>query len=113
RKSKPAGDVQTTLRPMISSSNSALRSEALKLAGKWKLSSFRNSLESAAASASEDIPIRCSAIEGLAGFRDAKAAETLHQIANGGSLQRIIAAAIVNELAIDDSLGARDAAGFF
>jgi putative heme-binding domain-containing protein len=97
---------------MIASPNVELRAEALKLGGKWKLESLRKSLETAATSEAENEAARCGALEGLATFADANAAEVLQRLAANNSSPRIATAAIVNELTIDDANAAKDTAKF-
>jgi len=68
RNMRPAGDLTIALKPLIEGQSDELRSEAIKLAGIWKLDSFRAVIENVALDGKTTDGTRRAAVESLASF---------------------------------------------
>jgi putative heme-binding domain-containing protein len=79
---RPAGDLVASLRPLIASENVELRAEALKLAGVWKLETFRSSVETSAFDKAADAKSRRAAIEALASLGGDRSQKALARLAS-------------------------------
>ncbi len=76
RKVQPAGD-HAGLDRLLTSSEAPVRAEAARCAGAWHVERMRDAVRSLAQDRAENIAIRKAAIEGVALFGDASAAELL------------------------------------
>ncbi|MBI3851601.1 MAG: c-type cytochrome [Verrucomicrobia bacterium] len=112
RNVRPGGDLVAALRPLIESQNEDLRSEAIRLAGVWKLESFRSS---AARLILDDQPsdkTRRRAVEALALFGGDASRQILLRLA-GEAPPPVRSAAIAGLCGFDLSASARLASESF
>lgn len=84
RNIKPNGDLATLLRPLLSSDQPALRSEALRLAGAWKVHSLRQEVMQETARADTPAIFHEAAMDALASYADENAVRHLVQLAEQG-----------------------------
>lgn len=109
RQIRPTGDLVASLKPLVRGGPVALRSEALRLAGIWKLESFRSATEAAALAAGEDSNVRRAAIEALASLGGDASQRILTQLA-GEAPPSIRGAAVVALIRFNLPAAARSAA---
>jgi len=100
RKVSAPRDVADALRPLLENANQTIRSEAAKLAGEWKVSSLRPSIESVAMKQDSEAVLRRAAIEALGRFGDSASQSNLLQLAKDNS-HAVQSAAIVALTEID------------
>jgi putative heme-binding domain-containing protein len=112
RRLRPSGDLTDALRPLIESAGTRLRSEALKLAGVWKLESFRLAAETLAFDAQSETWLRRAAIDALASFGGDASQEALSRLA-GEPVPRVQSASIAALAGFDVTPAAQKAADWF
>ncbi len=111
RKIRPDGDVASALKPIVESSDRALRAEGLKLAGLWKIQAFQAKADAWAKDNAAGAPTRRAAIEALALFGDPGSRATLLFLAESGT-SAARAAAIPALATFDLAQAANQAAAF-
>ncbi|MBI2947725.1 MAG: c-type cytochrome [Verrucomicrobia bacterium] len=112
RKLRPAGDLALALRPLLESADARLRSEALKLAGVWKLESFRATAETLAFDVRSETAVRRAAIETLASFGGEASQRALSRLA-GEAAPSVQSTAIAALAGFDAAAAAQKAADWF
>ncbi|MBM3837787.1 MAG: c-type cytochrome [Verrucomicrobia bacterium] len=112
RKLRPLGDLTAALRPLIESTDVRLRSEALKLAGVWKLESFRATAETLAFDARTELQNRRAAIDALASLGGDASQQALSRLA-GEPAASVQSAAIAALAGFDVTAAAPKAAEWF
>jgi putative heme-binding domain-containing protein len=101
RNLRPAGNLNTALQPYIEGDDPALRAEALKLAGAWKLQTFRRTAELLVLNASADETSRGAAVEMLGGLGADSDRVLLGRLAATEPSMRVRASAIAALVVID------------
>ena len=104
RKVRPPTDAAAALAPLIESRDRAIRSEAVKLAGEWKISELQKPIESLALDHGSEALLRRAAVEALGNFGDSASRSNLLRLAKENSPE-VQGAAIV-ALAESDVLAA-------
>ena len=79
---RPTGDLVAPLRPLVASENLQLRTEALKLAGVWRLETFRSSAEASAFDKGADTKSRRAAVQALASLGGDRSQKSLLRLAS-------------------------------
>jgi putative heme-binding domain-containing protein len=110
RNIRPAGDLNAMLGPFIESGEVRLRAEALKLAGLWKLESFRQAAELLVLNMRAAEPLRSAAAEALGALGGDKSQAVLLRLSATEPSARVQAAAIVALSAMDLNAAAEHAA---
>jgi putative heme-binding domain-containing protein len=110
RNLRPAGNLAAALQPMIEGNDEALRAEALRLAGLWKLETFRPIARSLALNRKGNEPSRRAAVEALGGFDDDGSRAVLTQLARAEISPRVQSAAVVALTGVDLNFAASPAA---
>ncbi len=106
RNLRPAGNLAVELRPLLESPSAEVRAEALKLAGAWKLETFRANAETAALASRENEKIRRAAVAALASYGGDASQKILARLAGEGT-PLIQSAAIAALCAFDLPMAAR------
>ncbi len=112
RNVRPAGDLVAALRPLIESPNDELRAEAIKLAGVWKLETFRPVTEAAALDGNASEKTRRAAVDALASLGGDASKTTLSRLSTEGP-PSIQSAAIAALCGLDLNAAARLAGDSF
>jgi putative heme-binding domain-containing protein len=94
RQLRPAGDLEATLRPMISGNDDQLRAEALRLAGQWRLSGLASFAQTAATDGRAGDDLRRAAADALGKFGDETSRQLLAKMAVEVNSPRVQSAAI-------------------
>ncbi len=110
RNLRPAGNLAAALQPMIEGKDEALRAEALRLAGLWKLETFRPIARSLALDTQGNEKSRRAAVEALGGFDDDASRAVLVQLARAETSVRVQSAAVVALTGVDLNSAASPAA---
>jgi putative heme-binding domain-containing protein len=110
RRVRPPGDLTSALKPLILSPHHALRSEAMKVAGVWKLEPLRATLETAAEDKASAEGVRMAAIEGIGALRGDASRQALLHWSTNAEPTTIRAAAVIHLARIDLVAGATSAA---
>jgi putative heme-binding domain-containing protein len=112
KKVKPAGNLVQALANPLRSSNEQLRSEAMRLAGLWKVPTFRDEIENVAMTRSQPGDLRCAALESLGYYGGGTNAIVLARVASSSELARVRSQAIRSLLSMNPKESATAAAEF-
>jgi putative heme-binding domain-containing protein len=82
---RPAGDLQPVV-ALSASGDSALRTAALRLVGRWKLETARPALTAAASNRETSVPVRLGAIDGLGALGGDGSRDALDRISAEGAI---------------------------
>jgi len=110
RKVRPSGDLAERLQSLVGHADEALRAEALKLAGVWKLEPFRAQMEQAARASENGEPMRVAALEGIAALGGVRSRDFLAELGRANPSEKIRIGAVASLTGVDLSAAAKEAA---
>lgn len=110
RKVRPAGDLAAPLASLIERPDEALRVEALKLVGVWKLEALRLQITKFAEARESSDSVRRAAIEALSRLAGKKSLELLERLSAPAQTEKVRFMAIAGLAALDLNAAARQAA---
>ena len=110
RKVRPNGDLAERLKPLLSHTEQALRAEALKLAGLWKLEALRAPMEQAAQASENAEATRLAALEGVAALGGDRSRDFLVALGRTNPSEKIRIGAAARLAGVDLHVAAREAA---
>jgi putative heme-binding domain-containing protein len=110
RRVRPAGELGAPLASLIEQSDEALRVEALKLVGVWKLEALRSQVTKSAEARESSDPVRRAAIESVSRLGGEKSLELLKQLSAPPQPEKVRFMAIAGLATLDIKAAARQAA---
>lgn len=108
RNVKPTPPLDQPLLPLLASKDSVLRAAAIRLAGLWKVAPLAGSVEAAALSSDEPVPLRAAAFTALAQIRGRAAAGVLRPVVEDSAAPGDLRSAALSALALADGKAAAE-----